>query len=184
MTSPQQEEYLRRQAEETQRKQQKSAQRKKQTPEEAARRWRRWRNIAVFSALALVLGYYVWVYLVPMLTLRMFPVKLPDEVPLEEVVAEFNDDSDEATKKYNNKRIVVVGKLIKEIATKDGPPEARGGRIYYELAETEGEEARVPCEFFDQDDAETVTAGDSVKLSGVLKRVGPRKYKLMAAAIE
>jgi hypothetical protein len=132
------------------------------TPEEAAARRRRWLRIAVFTAAGLVLAWNAWAYLWPELYPRLFPVTLPDEVSIESVVAEFNDDP-AAAKKYENKRIVVVGKLVID-EPKDGKP----ARIYYQLAGQDG--AQIPVDFYDIDDAGTVDPGDQVSLSGVMRR--------------
>ena len=178
MSSSQKEEYLRRREEEAQRKQQNAAPRKKQeTPEEAAHRWRWWRNVSILTAAGLVLGYYAWVYLVPMFMQSAFPFRLPDEVAIEEVVAEIRDDP-EAAKKYANKRIIVVGKIIVEHEKKGKTDKI--AHVYYQLANEEGEEGQIPVVFADVDDALNVTSGDTVRCSGVLKSEGA-KLKLLVA---
>src|SRR5260370_1034132 len=67
---------------------------KPETPEEAAQRWRKWRNAMIIAAGGLVVFYYAWIYLAIPLYWRLFPVRLPPEVAIEDVVAEFRADSE------------------------------------------------------------------------------------------
>jgi hypothetical protein len=184
MASPQQQEYLRRRTEEEQRKL-KTLQRKKQeTPEEAAQRWRRWGKYALFTTAALVILYSSWVYLWPLIYPRVFVPKPFEELTIEEVAADFNDDGRAAEEKYRNKRVVVVGKLVVEPVKKGAPAAARAGRIYFELAGAKGDDARVYCEFFDLDDAESIDPGEEVRISGVIERAGPKGIKVAGASRE
>jgi hypothetical protein len=179
MSSRQQQEYLQRQAEEARRQQKATRRQKVLTPEEAAARWRFWRNTAIFAVAALVVGYTAWSYLSPWIFGMMFPVKLPDTVTIEDVVAEFNDDAEAAARKYTGKRIVVEGNLLlgQEGKTK--------GILYYSIpGDKEGEETQVVCEFFDTDDAQGVDPGEHVCLAGLIKKVGPREFRLEGASSE
>jgi hypothetical protein len=147
-----------------------------ETREEAALRWRRYGRYALLAAGGLALIYLAWAYLWPMIHPRMLPVELPPEVSIEEVVADYRDDGTAADKKYGGKRIVVVGRLVVE------PP--KGGKpalIFYQLPGENEEEARVPVEFFDIDDATTVDPGDQVSLSGVIKPGAAGKLRLVGA---
>ncbi len=148
------------------------------TREEVAQRWRFWSKIALFTTFGLVMVWLAWAYLWPVLYPRVFPVKLPDEALLEDVVAEFNDDPDAAAKKYINRRIVVEGKLVVEEPT---PGKAGGSRVYFQVTDANGDDLEVPVEFFDIDDSGGVEPGDQVALSGVLKRDGPGKFRLTGA---
>jgi len=181
MSSPQQEEYLRRQAEESQRRQQRTVQRRRENPAEAAQHWRRWAKYGVFTALALVAVYSSWVYLWPLIFPQVFPPEPMEQLTIDEVVAEFRDTPQAAEKKYTNKRITVEGNLRVEAAKKGT---ANTGRIYFELPGEKGENVKVYCEFFDIDDAGSIDPGDGVRISGLIQRAGPRDIKIVGAARE
>jgi hypothetical protein len=136
----------------------------------ARRVW--WFRVILFTAAGLVLAWNAWTYLWPLLYPHLFRVTLPDEVPIEAVVAEFNADPEAAAKKYDNKRIVVVGKLVVEPATSDKP-----GRIYFQLPGG----VQVPVDFFDPDDAGSVDPGDQVSLSGLMQRKAAGQVWLVGA---
>ena len=182
MSSPQQEEYLRRQAEEDRRKQLRTVQRRRENPAEAAQRLRRWGKYGVFTALALVAAYYSWVYLWPLIFPQVFPPEPMEQLTIEEVVAEFKDDPQAAEKKHTNKRIVVEGNLRIETPKKGAPN--TGGRIYFELPGEKGETVKVFCEFYDIDDAGSIDPGDGVRVSGLIQRAGPKDIKIVGASRE
>jgi len=165
----------------SQQRQQAPAQRKRPlTPEEVAHRWRLGAKIALFTAAGLIVLYLSWTYLVPLLQPRLFPARLPDEIPIEDIVAEFKDDADAAARKYDNKRIVVEGKLVVEPAK---PGKAGGRRIYFQVSDGNGDDLEVPVEFFDIDDAGSVDPGDQVALSGLIKREGAGKFRFVNAGL-
>ena len=146
------------------------------TPEERAARWVFWRRVVIFSAAGLAIIYLSWAYVWPWLHPRAAPVTLPDEVAIEEVAAEFDADSAAASKKYANKRIVVVGNLVVTAPTKE-----KRSAIFFQLPGDKEDEARVPVEFFDIDDAGSVDPGDHVSVSGVMKYEGPGKLRVVGA---
>jgi hypothetical protein len=169
MSSPQQGQQLGSRTGETKPTQPK-ARKKPETPEEAALRWRRWRWYGVIITFTVLIIYYSWAYLIPWIWRELFPVTLPDPVFIEEVVAEFEADPQAAEKKYENKRIVVTGKLF-----------TVSGRVYFQLSE--GEQQEVECDYFDIDDVEGLGTknGEEVTLTGVMRRSPTGAIRLVGA---
>ena len=93
-------------------------------------------------------------------------------------LSEFDANPAAAAKKYDNKRIVVAGKMVVEPAK---PGTAGGGRIFLQVTDAQGENLEVPVEFFDIDDAGSVESEDRVSLSGLIKYEGPGKFRLVGA---
>ncbi|MBY0232005.1 MAG: hypothetical protein K2W96_22200, partial [Gemmataceae bacterium] len=141
------------------------------TPEESAALWKARRNHAILAVGALVAASYAWSFVSPMLHRYFNPIRPPSEMAVDDLVAEFKQDSAAAEKKYANLRVILAGKVVVQQKGKDQLPSVH--------LESGGQ--RIECENVSNDDVGRFAEGEAKKVSGIPSKAAGGGIKLRFA---